>query len=408
MAPKYVLAASTRLILAMFRLYAAVEDQIGKVVIDLLKRQFPDQVIDMTPSQIGGKLLGIARRELQGNDADAQDAVSEFLTYITVGSQYETDENGRIQRDEEGEPIPRKKAKPFDFTKASATWQEALKKMFSNIRTTAISRSKGKMTKQKKERDIDRAFGKRDESGESSGGEGNIPTDDSSPLGKALDDHASIREFVSLIDEHLPDLQAHLSPDARKLFDLVFEDNIGTFGSDVKENMGQATALKEKHPELYEANAKRWSGFVGDLRKKLLSEIWSYLDNEMSNRDYARLRDQFFGDADPSAVRKQEKQKDADKGDYQKMLDENKVSRLKAKLEADGKLDDKDQKDLDRLTKRLKDQGVDVDKIKADADAGAGKKKNKKEVPKKDEGEEAKTASMAVRMLMADRIAGLW
>lgn len=387
----------------MFRLYAAVEDQIGKVVLDLLKKQFPDQVIDMTASQIGGKLLGIARRELQGNDADAQDAVSEFLTYITVGSQYETDENGRIQYDENGEPVPRKKAKPFDFTKADSTWQGALKKMFSNIRTTAISRSKGKMTKQKKERDIDKAFGKRDESGESSGGEGNIPTSGDTPLGKALDDHASIRQFVSLIDEHLPDLRAHLGPDTRKLFDLVFEDNIGSFGSDVKENMGQATALKEKHPELYEANAKRWSGFVGDLRKKLLSEIWSYIDNEMSNKDYARLRDQFFGDADPSAVRKQEKQKGAEKGDYQKMLDENKVSRLKAKLEAEGKLEEKDQKDLDRLTKRLKEQGVDVDAIKADADAGAGKKKSKKDEPK-----EEKTASMAARMLMADRLAASW
>lgn len=393
------IAASVRLILAMFRLYAAVEDQIGKVVLDILRKQFPDQTVDMTASQIGGKLLGIARRELQGNDADAQDAVSDFLTYITVGSQYETDENGRIQYGDDGDPMPRKTQKPFDFTKANSTWQEALKKMFSNIRSTAISRSKGKMTRQKKERDIDKAFGKRNDSGESEGGEGQIPTSQDSALGKGLDDHASVREFIDLIDMHIPDLKSSLTEDSRKLFDLIFEDEVGSFGSDVKENMGQATALKEKHPDLFEKNGKRWSGFVGDLRKKLLKEIWDYVEKEMSHNDFVRLRDQFFADADPSAVRRQEKEKDAGKGDYQQMLDKNKVSRLKAKLEADGKLEDKDQKDMDRLSKRLKEQGVDVDSLPADMNAGAGKKKP----GKKDE--EAQTASsMASRLMMVHSV----
>lgn len=406
------ISASVRLLLAMFRLYAGVEDQIGKVVLDILRKQYPDQTIDMTASQIGGKLLGIARRELQGNDADAQDAVSEFLTYISVGSRYETDDKGRIQYEEnpetgESEPIPRKTKKPFDFTKDSPTWQEALKKMFSNIRTTAISRSKGKMTRQKKERDIDKAFGKRNDSGESEGGEGQIPTSQDSPLGKALDDHAAVREFIDLIDEHVPDLKASLSEDTRKLFDLIFEDEIGSFGSDIKENMGQATALQKKHPELYEKNSKRWSGFVGDLRKKLLKEIWDYVEKEMSHNDFVRLRDQFFADADPSAVRRQEKEKDAGKDEYQQMLDKNKVSRLKAKLEADGKLEDKDQKDLDRLTKRLKEQGVDVDAIKADAGAGAGKKKPaKKDDKKAGEDKESQTAStMVARILMPASVA---
>lgn len=366
------LAASVRLVLAMFRMYADIETQFGKAVLDILKKQYPDQAVDASPAQVGHKLMAIARKQLQGNDTDAMDAIQNYLTYISTGS-------ASVKDEETGERSTRTEAKPWDFRKDSPTWEEALSKIYSNVRTHAMSGSMTKSRRKKNERSVDDAFGTRDEGGGApSGGEARIPTPNETALGKALDDHSALREFYGIIDDYLPDLRKSLSPDALKLFDLIFEDDEGSFSSDVKENMGQATALKEKHPDLYEKNAKRWSGFVGDLRKKLLDEIWSFIETHMTPGDYDALKETFFSDVDPSYVRKLEQQKTKGKEDYQRGIDERKVSRLKAQQQ-EGELDPKQKSELERLTKKLKDQGVDVDAIKADAGAGAKKKKKKSE-----------------------------
>lgn len=350
------IANSIRLILAMFRLYADAATDFGKSIVDILKKQYPDQEVDADPAQIGHKLMAIARKQLQYNDQDAMDAIQDLLTYLTTGSQYEVDDKGRVQYDKEGEPIPRKSGKPWDFAKDWDTWQKALDAIYSNLRSTSMGRSITKTRRRKKERSVDEAYGVRgEEGGAPEGGEARMPTDTETNLGKALDDKAAVREFINLIDEHLEDLKNFLSPDAQKLFDLIFDDEVGSFGSDIKENMGQATALQKKYPELYEKHAKRWSGFVGDLRKKLLAEIWDYIEKEMSDRDYARLREHFFADVAPSAVRKKEREKEGEKESYQRGLDERKLSRLKAKLEAGG-LSAKEQADFDRLSKRLNEE----------------------------------------------------
>lgn len=371
-------AASVRLILAMFHLYADIQAGFGKAVLNILKEQFPDQDIDISAPTIGHKLMAIARRQLQGNDQDSMDAIQNLLTYLATGPIYERDESGKTVKDPEtGESILLQSPKPWDFSKDSDTWQQALDKIYSNLRTNAMGGSMGKSRRINKERSIDDTFGRRTDNGESEGAADRMPTETENSLGQALDDQAAIREFFNVIDDHIGDLKTFLSDDSKKLFDLIFEDEIGDFGSDVKENMGQATALKEQYPELFEKHSKRWSGYVGDLRKKLLQEILDYIETEMSNKDYARLREQFFGDVDPSAVRKLERKKRDEKTSYQRMLDENKVSRLKSKLQ-NGDLSSKDQKDLDRLTDRLKGQGVDVDNIPADSFAGA-KRKDKEE-----------------------------
>lgn len=404
------IANSVRLILAMFQLYADIETGFGQAILNILKKNYPDQDIDASASQIGHKMMAIARRQLQGNDDAAMDSIQNYLTYIAVGSKNETDDEGNIVKDEEGNPVERTTPKPFDFAKHFDTWKAALNAIYSNVKRNAMGRSMNKTKRNKKEKGIDDSFGRKTEDGKAEDGESRIPTDEDTALGKALDDKAALKEFYDVLDEHIPDLKAFLSPNAAKLFDLIFEDNIGDFGSDVKANMNQATALKEKYPELYEENQKRWSGFVGDLRKKLLKEIWDYIETEMSNKDYARIREQFFSEADPSAVRKIEKQKGDDKTAYQKMLDENKVSRLKAKLEADGSLSKKDQGDLDRLSKRLKEQGVDVDAIKADADAGAAGAKKKKKEKKQKEKEQQQISSLIsiAHKLSASNIKPMW
>jgi hypothetical protein len=348
------IAASIRLILAMFRLCAGIEEGFGRALINIIQKSFPDQKITISPSAVGGKLMGIARKQLQYNDTDAVDAVQDLLTYLSVGSKYETDAKGKVQYDADGEPVPRAKAKMWDFSKDFDTWNKALDAVYSNLRTTAITRSKVKTKRKKKERSIDQAYGVREEGGAPEGGEARMPTPEENPLGMALDTKSAVREFINLIDKHVPRLREFLTEDARKLFDLIYDDEVGSFGSDIQENMGQATLFKEKHPELYEKNAKRWSGYVGDLRKDLSKQIWEYIQDNMTNRDFKRLSDEFFSDISPSVLEKKKLEKEQGKLDYQHGIDLRKILRLRDKEKAEGALNPKDQTTLDNLTKKLK------------------------------------------------------
>jgi hypothetical protein len=346
------------------------------------------------------------------------DAIQHLLTYLATGPKYETEGKTKIEYEEDpatgeqtpvfkeytttvyeedpetGEkaPVPRKTPRPWDFTKDFDTWQKALNAIYSNLRTTAMSRSFEKTRRKKTEKSVEE-LSKQSEEGRTEPWDVKVKTPPETGLGKALDDKLAVKEFINLIDEHIDDLKDYLSEDTRKLFDVIFEDEVGSFGSDVKENMNQASILKEKYPELYEKvrlkakdpdNPKtvRWSPFVADLRKQLLEEIWNYIEDEMSYNDYARLRDQFFVDISPTEVRKLEKEKEKEKELYQRGLDERKLARLKAELEEKGKLDSKKQNEYDRIESRLKSQGVNTDKIEADPYAGAAGKKKKRQEEK--------------------------
>ena len=423
------IANSVRLILAMFRLYADISTDFGKAALAILKREYPGQNITADPAQVGHKMMNIARKQLQYNDEDAMDAIQDYLTYVSTGSQYETDDEGRRAKfkvedgepvlddegypipDSEGEYIPRVTPNPFDFSAGAATWQDALGNMYSNLRTKGITRSKKKIEKGQKERGIDEAFGRRTDDG-AEGGEGRMPTGDETLLGKALDDSAALKSFYELIDKHIPELKASMSEDTRALFELVFDEEIGGLGSDIKENMGQASAFKEKFPEVYERFAKKWEGkakkislkwsaYVGDLRKKVIEEIWDYIDEYMAQDEFQVLREEFFSDFDPSAQQRQIEKKEKGKASYQQMRDENNIARLKAKKEKDGELSKTDQAKFDRIKKKLEGQDVDVEAIEADASAGAKGKKEQKER------EEASTASIASTVGMAFHLASL-
>jgi hypothetical protein len=390
-------AAPIRFMLAMMRLYAGIESNFGKAVLDILRKQYPDQEITETAGSLGAKLMSVARKQLQGNDTDSMDAIQNFLAYIATGSTHETDDKGVIKRDADGEPVMRSTGKPWDFRKDSDTWQEALRKMFNNLRTTAMSGSMGKSRRKKNERSVDDAFGTRDEDGGAKGnGEGRMPTPVDSELGKALDDHAAAKEFFDAIQEWLPELEKTLSPEEKIIFDSIMEDDIGSFGSDIKENMGHASFLKEKFqeqlPDVYAKHEKRWSGYVGDTKKKLYKKITDFAEEELPESVYDTLYDAHG--ADPKESEKLEQRKEQGKSDYQRGIDERKVARLKAKADGEG-LSPADEEEIARLTKKLKDVGVDVESIKPDADAGAGKKKKK---PK----DEKATQSATIMVMAAD------
>jgi len=92
-----------------------------------------------------------------------------------------------------------------------------------------------------------------------------------------------------------------------------------------------------------------------------------------------------------------ERQREENKAAYHRMLDENKIARLKAKQEKEGELSGKNKKDFDRLTERLKGQGVDVDSIEPDEHAGAAGKRKKK----KDEDVQQVASVMTAAMMIA-------
>lgn len=339
---RFQIAASVRLILAMFRIIAGIEEGFGKAVLDILRKQYPDQDVNASPGSVGSRLLGISRKQNQGDDERAMDALQDFLTYISVGA------NG---------------GKGWDFAKDFDTWQKALDAIYSNVRTRAMTKSIENQKRRKREKSIDDAYGTRGEGGgDPEGGEARMPTPDENSLSKSLDDQAAVKQFVSVLDERLPELKESLSEDTRKLFDLIYEDGVGGFGSDIKDNMNQATEFMKKHPELYEKNSKRWSGYVGDLRKKLLTEILDFVDTHLDRADREVLRDQFFTDTTPAKVRQLERDKSRGKLDYQQGLDERKLSRWKWKAQ-NGGLTPAEQTSYGNLEKKLRAQGVDVDSI---------------------------------------------
>jgi len=412
-APDVRIASSIRLLLAMFRLTADIESGFGKAVVDILKKQYPDQVVDADPAQVGHKMMAISRKQNQYDDQRSMDALQDFLTYITTGSEYQKDpETGKYVYEEDPETgekrrAPRKAPAPWDFKKDFKTWQEALGAIYSNIRLRGMSQSMGYSKSQKRTKDIDKAFGVRPEGGGASeGGEGRMPTPTDTALGMALDDKAAIAEFINIIDSYIPKLKASLTPASRALFEVVFNDEVGTFGSDIKENMGQSTALKdrllqtEEGTKIYEANAKRWAGFVGDTRKKLLGEIWSFIDEHMKPGDYEVLRDTFFAEASPRDVKTFREKKEKERTEYQRGLDERKYAREKWKM-GQGLLDPKAQKSFKNLEDKLKKEGVDVSAI-APVEPTEKEKKGKAQP----EGEEAQgqvAARVAARWLSSFR-----
>lgn len=349
------ISASVRLVMAMFRLQAGIESNFGRMVKDILKTQYPSQKkeIDAGVSDIslGQKLMNIALKQQQYDQVKAEEAVQEFLIYITTGPKFERDPKGKTLKrpvlTESGEPIPgefervpSQKAKPWNFAKDFDNWEDALAALYSNLRNRSMSDSMGRFKKQKMERSIDQAYGQRGEGGGApEGGEGRMPTPEAgagvinvNDIGQALDDKAGVKQFIDLIDENLPDLKAFLGkrdPNQLKLFEVVFEGDVGSFGADVDDNMGQATAMKDKYPDLYEEKKKRWSGFIGDLRKETLQGIWEFIEHHLTPSEYDALYDVFYSDTTPKEVEKLESKKVEGRKEYQQGIDERKIAKYK-------------------------------------------------------------------------------
>ena len=340
------IANRVRLFIAAIQKYADTVANFGRAVLDILKKQYPDQTVDINPAQVGHKMFNIAKRELQRSPEDAMDLIQEFLTYITTG----TDTPREVVDKETGEITKEAvKGEPWNFKKDFDKWEDALRAIYNNLRRRGISRSRTKFTKEMvqkldsegkplvdtkgepvmmeaqklKEKSLDEAFGQRPtEGGPRARGEERMPTPQMSPLGQALDDKTAIKEFLDVIDEFIPDLKDGLDLAEKSMFELIFDDGIGSFASDIKENMGQSTALKEKLTEIVndpsnkespraqailDRYGKRWSGFVTDTRKKLLDKIEQYVEYNLTSREVNTLWDMFHSDVLPKTLKSEKK-----------------------------------------------------------------------------------------------------
>lgn len=387
--------AANRLMLAfvklsMFEIVADIETGFGKAIVDILKRNYPDQDVNISPSSLGHKLMMIARKQNQNNDQNAMDAIADTIEYFSVGSKYETDAEGKPVKDEEGKRVLRTKARPWDFAKDFDTWQKALSAIYSNIKRHSMSNSVYRTKKEQHERSVDDAFGTRgDGGGAPEGGESRIPSDQDAWIGKALDEKIATKQFLEVFEDYIPEFIASLPFEQKELFNLVYEDDVGNLIAGTDENMNQASAFKEKLEKLVDAdrpldpetgeidedapvdsdayrilkkNEKRWSGFVGDTRKKLKEALTDFVMDNMTPADRDILRAEHFKDTSPKTVRELERGKAQSGLDYQRGRDERKLANLKW-VEKNMKMKPKDQTSLQSLTKRLKSEGVDVDAI---------------------------------------------
>ncbi len=422
------IAPSIRLLLAMFNLQAAIADSLktnwGNLIQKILREQFPDAEFDMTAYQMGDQVFRKALRELQFNEEDASDAVQDFLMYIASAK---TDFR-----------------KPSKRSPGAANWKQAYRFLLRNLRGRAMSKSFKKFRrikpsdkelladlKWKKEqaklgkfkwdeesdemmdeyidkleeigedvsdtaippkklerrgqrvKTLDETFGKRSEEGDApSGGEHYIPTPETSALGRSLETHTAIKQFMDLIDEHIPDMRKTFSEEEELLFKIIYDYGIGTFGTDLKENMnlsavmklmgeeGKETEkrekgvedvpadLKSKYKNLYDKNKMRWSQYVGKLRGGLLKKIIDYIESHLTSQEFAILRDMFYVDITPKRVREQERAKGQTKVTEQAGKDERSIAHLRWD-EQQGTISLTDKRRLETLIDKLTYQGID-------------------------------------------------
>jgi hypothetical protein len=218
------------------------------------------------------------------------------------------------------------------------------------------------------DKSLDQAFGKADEGGLPEGGIQNVPQNEEG-MGKPLDDMAAKKSFLNALDELVPDFVTDISdfPAQRLLFDFIFsEHGSGSFLPNIELNMNQSSDFKEYllkviadngpdsaiASDLLEKYKTRWSGFVGDTRKKLLESIREFTEAYLSEEEYNELWDEFFSDTTVKGVEKRQLKDEADKLEEQRVKDLKKILRMQS-LDQQGVLSDQQKSELTKLRKRV-------------------------------------------------------
>lgn len=231
----------------LFRLAAFVvageNAMMGRAIREHLEGLY-DGELKLTDDQIGDKAMKVQR---YSQEDDKEDVVQDLMRYLHESK----------------------------WKSAHAqTIDQAFAQLLSNLRVRSQSQGMSDLKKRKKVVPLEDLWDEEQVKA--------LKTDPESSLGKPADERVDILNFIENLDAELPLLMEQLTPDEKALFDVIYNDDTGTFTPDIKQNMNQSASLKEKYPDIYKKNAKRWSGFVGDLRKKLLKKIYEFTEKDIS------------------------------------------------------------------------------------------------------------------------------
>lgn len=235
-----------RLRFALHSIIALRTADLGFAAIEILKKRFPKEELGISPQKAGEQLRYMAYKGGRKSNEDQEDIIQRALEYWISA--------------------------PTAGTKIRESWSFLL----NHVKMRSITQSQA----DRKNRHRFRPEQEDDEEDQTQSG------------APDLDNVVGIKDFLEDLDDEIVDLEGKLTKDEKALFDLIFRDGVGAFSPGVKDNMSQSTALKEKHPEMFERNKMRWSGFVGDLRKKLLKKIESFLLEDASPTLRQRLREE--------------------------------------------------------------------------------------------------------------------
>jgi hypothetical protein len=238
--------------------------------------------------------------------------------------------------------------------------------------------------KNTRDKTLDEAFGKRDEGGSPSGGLERMPVSPESSMGMPSDERAAKKSFMEVLDEVVPDLQNELNqpeyrtvdrtpdfpvglPAQRFLFEYIMsEEGTGSFLPDIKANMGQASEFRDwleeratrpgpngkEAREVLKRYAKRWSGFVGDTRLKLMKSVQSFMEDALPEQEYEQLWNEFFSDTTPRQVEKLKERRDLEAVRYQRGRDLRALIRMMESSKL-GLLSTKEQSDMTKLKQKI-------------------------------------------------------
>jgi len=398
-------SVASKFILAYWMIKASVESDMGRALLDILKSQYsdPEDPITAGPFEVGEKMIAVARRELQNDTSAAQDAVQDFLAYIIEaktdfrGSKKKGPGSGaktwrqalknaysnirtramaqsfkRFKKveisDEEAyahllwkqlevkSKNPHRGGRSLEWTSEDSV---ALKNLAEKLKADGIDPNTISPAESKRKgarlKTIDEAFGARPEGGGASeGGEGKLPQGSDTWLGKALDDQAHAKSFFTALQSVIPKMRSSLPEDQRILFDVVFEDEEGGFGSNIDENMNQSKAyidrlVKEGKSDLA-ARIKKRPGLMTEIRAKLLSSIQKFIKTGLTAEEYQVLEDEFLSDVSFDALERTELKKLSDKYKHWRGIDMRKRKKMLDEMK-EGK--DVDYDSLDKLQSRL-------------------------------------------------------
>lgn len=374
------------------------------------------QYAENPAASIGHKLVAIARKQLQYNEQDAYDAIQDMLVYIVTSKfdfKAET-KKGKPGASTWRKALSNiyanlhAKAMSHSFKKFKSgkhTDEEVYADMLwrrnqalgGNVRYTWTDKDDddfmdvGKRLVNKgvdlkaivptklrrknvRDKSIDEAFGKRgEEGGAPEGGLGRMPQDLDTAEGMPLDEKAAKKSFLDALDQLIPDLKRSLPltndnlPAQKMLFDFIFdEDGSGTFLPDIKANMGQATDFRnyleeistragpnaKEAKEILKRYGKRWSGFVGDTRTRLMKSIQNFVEEYLPEHEYEQLWNAFYSDVTPQAAEKIQTKRNLEQLSYLRNVDLRKLLRMEERQKL-GLLSDKEMKDRSSLRQRL-------------------------------------------------------